>query len=91
MEQRQHKLDLIRGVRTFEYHLPVQGTHPQAWCSGIERGDLTADDPGPSLIQQITRHHARRTAGAGAAKASLAAVAPSTPASTHFSVKMIAE
>jgi hypothetical protein len=74
------------GVRdNFEYHLQVQGTHLQVWCSGIERGDLTAGDPGPSLIQQITRHHARRTAGVGAAKASLVAVTPSTPASTHFS------
>jgi hypothetical protein len=65
-----------------EYHLPVHGVHLQAWATAIDRGELTPDDPGQSILQQMMKHHARRSVST---KKSPAAALPSAPASTHFS------
>lgn len=71
------------GVKdTKEYHMAIQGVHLAAWCAAIERGERDEKDLGPSLIQQMTRHHARSLVGAAKAPASMV---PPTPAGTHFS------
>jgi hypothetical protein len=63
-----------------EYHLPVKGTHLTAWSAAIDRGEITAEQPSPSLIQQM-----QQAANRSKVTKKDTIAAPTTPAGTHFS------